>query len=291
MMAAELQAWVGHLLIVGGRAVRMPPPGALAETAPRRAPHIRTGDTFFILVTPAGEPHAPAPFFQEMAALGTDTYFGSSGGITGGLREALTAIHQQAADQPVNALAVALRGEDVYAARGGRAFAALCQGGEVIAFPEERRDPLLASLSPLGDGSAPDIQLTHYAIAPGQMMLLGGPNLMDVDDTALQAALSGDGVQSALDALKALGRPEMSASVIRFAAPGVDDRSLGRSACRTSRNPCRSRSNPSWSRKNQPRRRSRSRRSSRTLCSICRRWTMRMRAKAGRGRWSGGYPA
>jgi hypothetical protein len=223
MMAAELQVWVGHLLIVGGRAVRMPPPGALAETAPKRAPHIRTEDTFFVLVTPAGEHHAPAPFFQEMAALGADTYFGSSGGITGGLREALSAIHHEAADQPVNVLAVVLRGEDVYAARGGRAFAALSQGGEMIVFPEERRDPLVASLPPLGTGSAPDIQLTHYTIAPGQMMLLGGPNLMDVDDAALRAALSGDGVQSALDALKALGRGEISASVIRFAAPGADD--------------------------------------------------------------------
>ncbi len=119
-MVAELQAWVGHLLVAGGRAVRMPPPGALAETAPKRAPRVREEDTFFILVTPAKELHAPAPFFQDMAALGADTYFGSSGGITGGLREALTTIHQHAADQPVNALAVVLRGADVYAARGGR---------------------------------------------------------------------------------------------------------------------------------------------------------------------------
>ncbi len=222
-MVAELQAWVGHLLVAGGRAVRMPPPGALAETAPKRAPRVREEDTFFILVTPAKELHAPAPFFQDMAALGTDTYFGSSGGITGGLREALTAIHQHAADQPVNALAVVLRGDDVYAARGGRAFAALCQGGEMIFFPAERRDPLVANLPPLGSGPAPDIQLTHYTIAPGQMMLLGGPNLIEVDDAALHTALSGDGVQSALDALKGLGRSDLSASVIRFAAPGVED--------------------------------------------------------------------
>ncbi len=55
------------------------------------------------------------------------------------------------------------------------------------------------------------------------MMLLGGPNLIEVDDAALHTALSGDGVQSALDALKGLGRSDLSASVIRFAAPGAED--------------------------------------------------------------------
>jgi hypothetical protein len=222
-MVAELQVFVGHLLVVGGRAVRTPPPGALAETAPRHTPRIREDDTFFILVTPAGNLRASAAFFQELAQVGADTYFGSGGGITGGLRETLTAIHQQAAAQPVNALALVLRGNELYAARAGRAFAALCQGDQITFFPDDRRDPLAANLSPLGISAPPEIQLAHYAVAPGQTILLGGPSLIETDDAALQTALSGDNVQAVLDALKLLAGRQAFASVVRFAGPGTVD--------------------------------------------------------------------
>jgi hypothetical protein len=222
---AELQALVGHVLVVGGRAVRMPPPGALAETAPKRAPRIREEDTFFILVTPAGDLRAPAAFFQELAQLGADTYFGSSGGITGGLRETLVAINQRVLDQPqpVDAVAVVQRGSEVYAARCGRAFAALCQAGDVTFFPDDRRDPLIAHLPPLGTSPTPEIQLAHYNAAPGGLILLGGPDLIETDDDALKSALKGDGIQAALDALKPLAGQQASASVIRFVAPGASD--------------------------------------------------------------------
>ncbi len=170
----DLQAWVGHLFIVGGRAVRTPPPGALAETAPRRAPRIREGDTFFILVTPSGDLRASAAYFEELAQLGADTYFGSTGGITGGLREALNAIDRHAIAQEVNALAVVLRGSALYAARGGRTFAALSQDDTITFFPDDRLDPLGGHLPPLGAGSTPEIQLAHYTVAPGHTLLLAG---------------------------------------------------------------------------------------------------------------------
>ena len=51
-MATELEAFAGHLLVVGGRAVSMPPPGALAEAAPKKTSRAREGDRFFILITP-----------------------------------------------------------------------------------------------------------------------------------------------------------------------------------------------------------------------------------------------
>jgi hypothetical protein len=219
-MVTELQAWVGHVLIVGGRAVRMTPPGALAETAPKRAPRIREGDTFFILVTPAGDLRAAPTLLTELAQVGADTYFGSSGGITSGLREALTTIHQQAAGQPVHALALVQRGSDLYAARSGQAFAALCQGESLRFFPEDRRDPL-AQLTPLGTGPAPDIQLTHYTAAPGQAILLADLALIEAGDEALREALNSPHVQAALDALKTLAGGQASLSVIRFTAPGT----------------------------------------------------------------------
>jgi len=230
-MSAELQVFAGHVLVVGGRAVRVAPPGALAETAPKRAARAREGDTFLVLVTPAGETHAQAAFFTELAELGADTYFGSSGAITSGLREALTAIHQHLiAEQvstgdakQVNALALVLRGEELYAARSGRTFAVLCQGTELLSFPAFRRDPLEMNLPPLGVGPEPEIQLARFTVAPGQVMLLADSGLLDASDDALRGALTGDGMRVIVGQVKAIAGPQTAASAIRFATSETHD--------------------------------------------------------------------
>ncbi|HVO69885.1 MAG TPA: hypothetical protein VMT24_07565, partial [Aggregatilineaceae bacterium] len=230
-MAVELQVLAGHVLVVGGRAVRVPPPGALAETAPKRASRAREGDTFFILVTPAGEVHAPAAFFTELAELGADVYFGSSGAITSGLREALTAIHQHLSVEraltgearQVNALALVLRGDELYAARSGRTFGVLCQGTDLITVPASRRDPLEMNLPPLGAEPVPEIQLARFTVAPGQVMLLADSGLLDASDDALRGALSGDGMRVIVGQIKAIAGPQTAASAIRFVTPETHD--------------------------------------------------------------------
>ncbi len=223
----ELQAFVGHLLVVGGRAVRVPPPGALAETAPKRASRAREGDTFFILITPAGTSHAPAAFYQELAQLASDVYFGSGGTITSGLREALSAIQGQLAETPddhhdVNGLAMVLRGEELYAARSGQMFGVLRQGDALASFPTQRSDPL-AALPPLSAESNPEIQLAHFAVAPGQIMLLADTSLIAVPDEALLDTLGGDSIPTVIDRLKPLAGSETSATIIQFAVSGTPD--------------------------------------------------------------------
>jgi len=226
-----LQAFAGHLLVVGGRAVSMPPPGALAETAPKRAPRIREGDTFFILLTPVGQAAAPASFFENLARLAADTYFSSSGGITGGLREAITTVNghliasnQQSGDaQKVNALALVLHGDELYTARSGQVFGALCQSAALLTFPADRRDSLSMNLTPLGTGPDPEIQLGRYAVAAGQTMLLADMGLLEADDSALVTALQGDSVRVVLDQIKGLARGSASATVIQFIEPGTPD--------------------------------------------------------------------
>ncbi|MBI5958994.1 MAG: hypothetical protein HY866_09680, partial [Chloroflexi bacterium] len=226
-MPVELQAWVGHLLVVGGRAVRIPPPGALAETAPKRAARVREGDVFFILVTAAAETHLPAVFFQEMAQLGADVYFGSSGTITSGLRDTLTTLHhallEQAERPQLHALALVLRGEELYAARSGRIFAGLRQGETLDCFPTQRSDPLVMNLPPLGSGSAPEIQLGRFTVAPGQTLLLGDASLIDTPDDTLLSALGGATIPAVLDQIKTLAGTQTAASVIHFDAPGGSD--------------------------------------------------------------------
>lgn len=227
-MTAELQAFVHHLFIVGGRTISIPPPGALAELAPPRAARARAGDTFFILVTPGTGTHATAARLEELAQLGADVYFGSGGGITGGLREALLAIHAHArarsgTDGPlhVNAIALVLRDDQLYAARAGGAFGALVQPEGVRFLPADRRDPLEIGLPPLGAGSEPEIDLARFTLAPGQMVMVADTGLFDADDEALAAALQSADLDAAIGQLKALSGPSLSAIVIQFAPAGA----------------------------------------------------------------------
>lgn len=223
-MPSELEAFVGHLFVVGGRAVSVPPPGALAETPPKRAPRIREGDRLFMLVTPTDDTRAPASFYTDLARLGADIYFGSSGGITGGLREAFASMHRslKAEARQVNAVLLVQRGEEVFAARSGRAFGLLRQGETLIPFPADRNDPLEVH-APLGSGEEPDIQFGHYTVAAGQMILLADAGLSSTNDEALGEALNHSDMRPVLDRLKELAGQQTSASVIQFLAPGTPD--------------------------------------------------------------------
>ncbi|MCD4684662.1 MAG: hypothetical protein K8S97_01830 [Anaerolineae bacterium] len=224
-------AFTGQLLVVGGRAVRMSPPGALAERAPRRASRAREDDTFFMLLTPAAGMRASSSVFESLAQLGVDVYFGTSGGITGGLREALGAIHTEALNasdagpQPwrVGALALVLRGNELYVARSGRMFGVLQQWPDLALLPPDRHDPLEMALRPLGVGETPDIQLTHYTVAPGQALLLADASLIERSDEELRSTLSAKNVADMLERVKGLAGDATTASIIRFLGPGTSD--------------------------------------------------------------------
>lgn len=223
-MAADVQAVVAQVLIVGGRAVRSAPPGALAESAPRRVPRARQDDILFVLVTPAGTPQVPAPFFESLAQTASDVYFGSGGGVTSGLRDSIAAIHEQAqGQQTVNALIAVQRGPDLFAARCGRTLGVLRQGDELRFLPADRQDPLALNLPPLGGNADPDIQFASYTVAPDHLLLLADESLLGQSDDALRALLGGADLGAVTGALKALGAPAVNASVIRFLAPDAAD--------------------------------------------------------------------
>ncbi len=222
-MPEDVQALVGHVLVVGGRAVRVPPPGALAELAPRRASRAREGHAFAILVTPGGETGAPAAYFETLAQLGADIYFGSSGSMTGGLREALSAINRHIlsdpAGEPVNALALALHGRDLYVARAGRTFFARRSADGLTFFPAERRDPLVLHLPPLGSGDPPEIELAHLAAAPGDMMLLCDESLQHAPMTTFDIVLSDGTLTDVLQRLRTLSSKYLAVSAVAFGPP------------------------------------------------------------------------
>ncbi len=226
-MPEKVQARAGHVLVVGGRAVRTPPPGALAEMAPRRAGRGREGHAFFALITPHGKSRAPATYYEELAHLAADVYFGSSGGITGGLREALSAVNQHilegAQGGPVNALALALHGEDLYLARAGQTFVVWYGADGLMFFPQDRSDPLEMALSPLGTADTPELQLARFVVAPGQTMLLCDESLQYAPTTTFEVVLGGANLPTVLERLKALSSQHMAVSAIEFVAPGTPE--------------------------------------------------------------------
>jgi len=207
--------------------VRVSPPGALAELAPRRAGRAREGHVFFALITPHGESRAPAAYYEGLAHLAADVYFGSSGGITGGLREALTAVNQHILEQPqggpVNALALALHGEDLYLARAGRTFVVWYGADGLMFFPQDRSDPLEMALSPLGRADTPELQLARFVVAPGQTMLLCDESLQYAPTTTFEVVLGGADLPVVLERLRALSSQHMAVSAIEFVAPGTPE--------------------------------------------------------------------
>ncbi|WP_119065199.1 hypothetical protein [Aggregatilinea lenta] len=228
-MTTELEAFAGHLLVVGGRAVSMPPPGALAEATPKKTSRAREGDRFFVLMTPADGTHASAAFYEEIARLAAGTYFGSSGGVTGGLREALIAVNermrayeaQTGQPQRLNAIAAALRGPELYTARSGRVFGALWQEGRLTFFPGDRHDPLAMAVPPLGASESPDIDLSHTIVGANQSLLLADVGLLDADDDVLREALACREVRAGLDQLKTCAGVQTSATLVRLVTPGT----------------------------------------------------------------------
>src|SRR5258708_7501888 len=92
-MADELEALIGYIYIVGGRAVSATPPGALVELPPRKAQRGRDQDNPLTLVTPAGVNQGQANFYENRAGLGADLYCRTSGCITSALREAIGVVN------------------------------------------------------------------------------------------------------------------------------------------------------------------------------------------------------
>jgi hypothetical protein len=223
-MIDELEALVGHVFIVGGRAVSATPPGALIETPPKKPPRGREADTFFALVTPAGTGQGQANLYTQLAQTAAETYFRNGGGVTSGLREALNAAngvmseHNRTNGMSLHAgmTCFVLRGHEIYTARTGGCILLLNQGEDFIAYPDDLHDDYVLTGPPLGYGTALDIKLSRHSVEPGNVMTLANMDLSKADREALIAAHSVGGLQASLEAIKALGVANLQATVIEF---------------------------------------------------------------------------
>lgn len=226
-MAFEYEALVGHLNIVGGRAVSAAPPGSVVEVAPSRAARGRETDTYFTLVLPSGVNVAPASFYENMAQLSADKYFESAGSVTAALREVLTYLNQnltehnrQQPDRPFLAdmACAVLRGEDLIVARVGGSVAVLWQNGEIEVMPGDPNEP---ASPPLGAAHMPDIRFTRHKIGSGTRLLLGDVNLGQLNPQRVMLALGELGLDLALVRMKENALLALTLLAVEFVPPDL----------------------------------------------------------------------
>jgi hypothetical protein len=223
-MTVELEALVGNLYVVGGRAVSAAPPGALVQQAPRRSPRARAQDVFFALLDIDGRSRAPAALYEQLVRVAADTYFQSKGTVTTGIREAVNAVnealmaHNQSGGAAYQAhlVCAAQRGGEIFVARAGACLSYLQQSGRIDRFPAD-----LAELdsTPLGRRSDPHIALNRYIIAPGDMLTLANRSLADLDNGEINAALSITGAADVVARLKRLVTSAGAALAVEFVVP------------------------------------------------------------------------
>ncbi len=230
-MFDELEALVGYVYVVGGRAVSATPPGALVELPPRKPQRGREQDTFFALVTPAGANVGQATFYEELARLAADLYFRTSGGVTGGLRESIGVVNNNLIEHNViagqryeaNMICLVLRGREVYVARAGACLCLLRQGDSLITLPDDLHDEYALNALPLGYSPVADIKLSHYEVAPGHVMALGAAAFAQANPQALYEALGGENIQNVIGQLKGLGGNTAQAMIIQFVSVDTPD--------------------------------------------------------------------
>lgn len=226
-MPVEFEALVGHLYVVGGRSISAAPPGALVEVAPRRAARGRELDTFFTLVFPSGETVAPAKFYEQMAALGADRYFGSGGSVTAGLRAVFGSLNDNLTEHndsgkrryEANMLCAVLRDDELIIARVGSGLALVLQDGQLKPFPAEFSHDESVFGAPLGVHPIPDIKMTKYTITPGARLLLADSALADITMDKIRSALAASDISQVLASVKEVVTAQITLVAVEFVTP------------------------------------------------------------------------
>jgi hypothetical protein len=232
MPAANLEALVGHLFIVGGRSISASSPGAIAMAAPRRTARGRDADTLFGLFSLNAEQRQPASFYEQLSGDLSTKYFSTTGSLTAALKEAIgavnTSLHRDlsAGSEPsaVGLACAILREQELIIGLVGPARCFVIHAGVIERLPTE--DEYADGMRALGADAEPDIRLYRREILANDFVILCDASLDAVHSTAIQQAVGEGEVDTALNNLRSVSGQFTSAEVIKFVAPLSEDEAV-----------------------------------------------------------------
>ncbi len=223
-MSQNFEADVALMHIAGGAARITPPPGTLAQTAPRRSARGRSDD-YLLLTLRLHSPRPVAPgHLDHLAKLSADAFYGAPGTVTSALREAASIVNDhlidsnQSGSEPTNLqgslLSGVLRGGDLYIGQSGIGQAILIRPGQVVRFQSEE-----ASQRPLGVSIAPFVRYHHIEVLPGDLLILSGVSPELWSDSTLSGLTTLE-LDQAIDRLVAASNQDLTGLLARIVRQG-----------------------------------------------------------------------
>jgi hypothetical protein len=223
-MPTTFEADVALIHIAGGSSRTTPPPGTVAQAAPRRAARGRADDLLFLNLSLLPD-HTVAPgLTAHLAHLGADAYYGTPGSVTFGLRETATIINDHLLDanqaEMVSSklqgrlLIGILREKSIYIAQCGPGHAILVRSNQVTRLSSEE-----ASRKLLGVSSIPYIRYHHLDVEIGDILILTTADPPVWADPIL-SSLAGLNPAQVADRIIPDLRRDLTGMIIGIAAPG-----------------------------------------------------------------------
>lgn len=194
-MPITLEADVATLHFAAGDVRSSPPPGTLAQTAPRRCARGRAEDVLLLTVHVETAEPGSASMLDHIAKRGAMAFYRTPGSVTAAMRDAAQVINAEllawqdsegGQDHQANMMLAVLRGADFYMAQAGSGHATLIRGGGVRRFASAE-----ATERPLGSSNSPHVRYHHLQAEAGDVFAL----------TAVATPLASDSTLASLENL------------------------------------------------------------------------------------------
>jgi hypothetical protein len=220
-VSLEFEADVLQIHVAAGEGRVSPPPGVLAQGAPRRSARGRSEDLLFLCLNLEPARAIGTARLDQIARLAAQAYFGTSGSVTAALRAAAGAANDHVMDSrgeqgpPRGSLvAAALRGKDLIVAQCGSGQVILVRPGTVARLASQE-----AAAHPLGAGLHPHVQFRHLELSLGDLLVLTTAEPPIWSDPSL-SSLYGLSLPQALDRLVASSPRDLTGLLVRIPRSG-----------------------------------------------------------------------
>jgi hypothetical protein len=224
-MPDSLEADVAFVHITAGAARVTPPPGTLAQTAPRRAARGRADDMLLLSLGISSSQTLTPGLVDHLAHQAADSYYATNGSVTAALRAAASVVNDHLHDlnqTQAGSMRVAgrlmmgvLRGGDLYLAQAGAGQAIIIRPGQVSRLGSEE-----AADRPLGQSVSPFLRYNHLEAKSGDVVLLTSTAGPQWADPTLAGVLTLDLTQ-AVERLGAASSSDLTGLLFRITQPGM----------------------------------------------------------------------